>query len=53
MEKTYNCGVSCGVSECKFNRDGMSCALDKIHVGNTCDCTDEHCTCCDSYQKRN
>ena len=31
-----NCGVSCGVST--------------IHVGNTCDC--EHCTCCDSFQKR-
>lgn len=45
-----NCGVSCGVTECKYNCDGMSCTLKTIHVGNTCDC--EHCTCCDSFQKR-
>ncbi|HJA02886.1 MAG TPA: DUF1540 domain-containing protein [Candidatus Gallimonas gallistercoris] len=45
-----NCGVSCGVSECKFNVDGCHCELETIHVGNTCDC--EHCTCCDSFQKR-
>ncbi len=50
MERDMNCGVSCGVTECRFNRDGMNCMLDKIHVGNTCDC--EHCTCCDSYERR-
>lgn len=50
MDMTVNRGVSCGVTECKYNRDGMSCMLDTIHVGCTCDC--EHCTCCDSFQKR-
>ncbi len=45
-----NSGVTCGVTECKFNCDGMQCELHKIHVGNTCDC--EHCTCCDSFQRR-
>lgn len=50
MEHKINCGVSCGVTDCRFNPDGMHCELDRIHVGNTCDC--EHCTCCDSYQKR-
>lgn len=45
-----NTGVSCGVTDCKFNRDGMHCELTTIHVGNTCDC--EHCTCCDSFCKR-
>ena len=50
MAKQINNGVSCGVVDRKFNQDGMHCELDRIHVGNTCDC--EHCTCCDSYQKR-
>ena len=50
MERKINCGVSCGVSECRYNTDGMHCELDKIHVGNTCDC--EHGTCCDSFQAR-
>lgn len=50
MEHNTNKGVSCGVTECKYNCDGMRCRLDVIHVGNTCDC--EHCTCCDSYEKR-
>ncbi len=45
-----NKGVSCGVTDCKFNCDGMHCELDRIHVGNTGDCA--HCTCCDSFQKR-
>ena len=52
MEHNTNCGVTCGVTECRFNRDGMACELAKIHVGNTCNCTDEHCTCCDSFCKR-
>lgn len=52
MENEINSGVSCGVTECRFNSDGVSCKLDKIHVGNVCDCSGEHCTCCDSYQKR-
>lgn len=50
MEHDINRGVTCGVTECKFNRDGMVCELAKIHVGNTCDC--EHCTCCDSFENR-
>lgn len=52
MENTINKGVSCGVCECKYNRDGMNCELDKIHVGNTCDCDSNQCTCCDSFCKR-
>ena len=51
MDRNINCGVSCGVTECRYNQDGMHCELKTIHVGNTCDC--EHCTCCDSFQKRN
>ena len=50
MAHNVNSGVSCGVIDCKFNCNGVSCELDKIHVGNTCDC--EHCTCCDSYVKK-
>ncbi len=53
MEHNINCGVSCGVTECRYNRDGMNCELDKIHVGNTCDCNAQRCTCCDSFQHRN
>ena len=45
-----NSGVSCCVTDCKHNCDGMHCTLTTIQVGNTCDC--EHCTCCDSYSKR-
>jgi hypothetical protein len=26
--------------------------LRKIHVGNTCDCNAEHCTCCDSFERK-
>ena len=47
-----NCGVSCGVSECKFNVDGCHCELETIHVGNTCDCDAESCTCCENFRKR-
>lgn len=50
MEHEINDGVSCGVTQCRFNQDGMHCELNKIHVGNICDGT--HCTCCDSFQKR-
>ncbi len=50
MDHKINCGVSCGVTECKFNSDGMHCELKQFLVGNTCDC--EHCTCCYSFQKR-
>lgn len=50
MEKNINSGVSCGVTDCRFNSDGRYCELENIHVGNTCDC--EHCTCCDSFQKK-
>ena len=45
-----NSGVSCCVTDCRYNCDGMHCTLSTIRVGNTCDC--EHCTCCDSYSKR-
>ncbi len=45
-----NSGVSCGVTECQFNCDGMHCTLDKIHVGNACD--GQKCTCCDSFRHR-
>ena len=50
MEHMLNCGVTCGVTECKYNRDGMACELSKIHVGNACDA--ESCTCCDSFMQR-
>ncbi len=52
MEKNVNCGVSCGVTDCKFNRGGADCTLDRVHIGTACDCDPEHCTCCDSYQKK-
>ncbi|MDE6273862.1 MAG: DUF1540 domain-containing protein [Clostridiales bacterium] len=52
MDNTMNGGVSCGVTECKHNPDGMHCKLNKIHVGNTCSCDSGSCTCCDSFQRR-
>ncbi len=52
MERERNCGVTCGVTECKFNCDGMACSLDKIHVGNDCTCDSGKCTCCDSFRHR-
>ena len=52
MEHDINSGVSCGVTVCKYNRDGMMCELSKIHVGNNCACDGDQCTCCDSFQKR-
>jgi hypothetical protein len=26
--------------------------LRKIHVGNTCNCDAESCTCCDSFERK-
>lgn len=52
MEHDMNRGVSCGVTKCRYNRDGMNCELAKIHVGNNCNCNDEACTCCDSFEDR-
>ena len=50
MQNNINSGVSCAVTECRFNQDGMHCELDRIHVGSACNGT--ACTCCDSFQKR-
>ena len=47
-----NTSIGCGVTECKYNRSGDYCTLRKIHVGNTCSCDAESCTCCDSYEKK-
>ena len=47
-----NKSIGCGVTECKYNREGKHCTLAKIHVGNTCDCDAETCTCCDSYERK-
>lgn len=47
-----NQSIGCEVSECMFNCDGKNCTLDKIVVGNTCDCDAESCTCCENYRRR-
>ncbi len=47
-----NKSVGCNVTECKFNCSGDYCTLHKIHVGNTCDCNAEKCTCCDSFERK-
>ncbi len=52
IERTINKGVGCNVTGCRHNYDGKSCTLTTIHVGNTCDCTAEKCTCCDSYESK-
>jgi len=51
-DKEVNVGVGCNVTECKFNRAGDYCTLSRIHIGNTCSCDAESCTCCDSFQKK-
>lgn len=50
--KQANTCIGCDVTGCKYNTSGCYCTLDKIHVGNTCSCDAESCTCCDSYEKR-
>ncbi len=47
-----NTAIGCGVTECKYNRMGDYCTLRKIHVGNTCNCDAESCTCCDSFERK-
>ena len=47
-----NTAIGCGVTECKYNRAGDYCTLRKIHVGNTCNCDAESCTCCDSFERK-
>ena len=52
IERTVNKGVGCNGTGCRYNYDGKNCTLSTIHVGNTCDCDAEQCTCCDSYEKK-
>ena len=51
-EKNVNTCIGCGVTECKYNHTGSYCTLPEIHVGNTCSCDAESCTCCDSFCRR-
>ena len=51
MEK-INKSIGCEVSDCMFNCDGKNCTLDKITVGNDCNCDAESCTCCENYKSR-
>ena len=46
-----NTCIGCNVTECKYNNK-QYCSLDKIHVGNTCSCDAESCTCCESFQRK-
>ncbi len=50
--REVNTAIGCGVVGCKYNRAGDFCTLSKIHIGNTCNCDADACTCCDSYEKR-
>jgi hypothetical protein len=52
IERTVNKGVGCNVTGCRHNYAGTNCTLTTIHVGNTCDCDAEKCTCCDSYESK-
>lgn len=45
-----NQAIGCEVSDCMYNCDGKNCTLDRIMVGNTCDCDAEKCTCCENYR---
>ncbi len=49
MER-INHSIGCNVQQCRYNADGKNCTLSEIHVGNCC--TADHCTCCDSYEKK-
>lgn len=49
---TINTSIGCNVTDCKHNSAGAYCCLSKIHVGNTCDCNADSCTCCDSYERK-
>ena len=52
QEKEANMSIGCAVTECKYNRSGDYCTLSRIHVGNTCDCDADKCTCCDSFERK-
>lgn len=51
MDK-INHAIGCEVSDCKFNCEGKNCTLDRIMVGNTCECDAEKCTCCENYRRK-
>lgn len=51
-EKNVNTCIGCGVTECKYNHTGDYCTLPEIHVGNTCSCEEDSCTCCDSFSRK-
>ncbi len=51
MMSGVNTAIGCGVKECKYNASEY-CSLEKIHVGNTCSCDAESCTCCDSFERK-
>ena len=50
--KKINQAIGCEVSDCMFNCEGKNCTLDKIVVGNTCDCEADKCTCCENYRSK-
>lgn len=52
QNQEVNTSIGCGVTDCKYNRSGDYCTLRKIHVGNTCNCDAESCTCCDSFERK-
>ena len=47
-----NHSIGCEVTECMFNCEGRNCSLDKITVGNTCDCEADKCTCCENLKRK-
>ena len=51
MDK-INHAIVCEVSGCMYNCEGKNCTLDRIVVGNTCNCDADSCTCCENYRKR-
>ena len=54
QKQGVNVAIGCGVNECKFNKAGEYCSLEKIRVGTNCSCDTEteSCTCCESYVRR-
>lgn len=54
VNQGVNAAIGCGVHECRFNKSGEYCSLEKIHVGTNCTCSteSERCTCCDNYEHK-
>lgn len=41
--------ISCNAHKCVYNEQGY-CEKENIRIDTSCECEDDECTCCDSFE---